>query len=119
MTWKMFVKGFYDNLNTEINWARVSSSLIVLYGHFNFKLGKSIVKQDINNVLQNGKLLSETIDRYKLFVSNTLNLCEGLWTQVTNKDKDERSIINYLTFARIFLDNVSSLCFDAEKRYCT
>lgn len=80
MTWKMFVKGFYDNLNTEINWARVSSSLIVLYGHFNFKLGKSIVKQDINNVLQNGKLLSETIDRYKLFVSKTLNLCEGLWT---------------------------------------
>ena len=50
---------------------------VVVVGDFNAKL-----QSNLQNILQNRKLLEQLINDFNMKVANTFPVCEGKWTRV-------------------------------------
>ena len=50
---------------------------MLVVGDFNAKL-----KNNLQKVFKNGKLLEQVINDFNMKVANTLPICEGQWTRV-------------------------------------
>ena len=68
----------------------------MLIGDVNAKLGKDIIKGDIQDKSTNGEHLMSITEKYNLTVVNSLDICRGLFTRVNNKSTMEKSILNYV-----------------------
>ena len=58
---KQEIDDFYENINIQLNRALIAGESVVLAGHFNAKLGKDIIPQDIHDMSSKGKHLLNLI----------------------------------------------------------
>ena len=68
----------------------------MLTGDFNAKLGSVFVPGDVHDTSTNGKYLLDLWKTQDLCLLDTQNFTHGVFTRVNNKNRSERSVINYL-----------------------
>ena len=68
---------FYDDLNIEVELAKLCGEQILIVGDLNAKLGHPVIKNDVYDISTNGQLLKEITDEHGLCVANSLNKCTG------------------------------------------
>ena len=84
---------FYENLSIQIEQAFLSGDSVIMVGGFNATLGKDVIGGDVHPMSPNGKLLFSLCNKYNLFVSNSSNLCKGVFTRIHNyRNKVEKSV---------------------------
>ena len=62
---------FYDDLNVEIERAKLNEELILIAGDLNAKLGKDMISGDQHETSPNSAFLKKLIDRHELVVGVT------------------------------------------------
>ena len=79
------INDLYENLFLQIERASVAGDPILMVGDFNAKLGKGIIKDDINDMSSNGQKLHNLIIKYNLNVVNSMEIFSGTFTRANNK----------------------------------
>ena len=75
---------FYSRLDQEIRNAKLLNCLICVQMDSNAKLGYEVIKGDVHNQSENGKILETIICSNDLFLCNADSRCEGLFTRERN-----------------------------------
>ena len=57
---------FYDDLNIEVERAKLCGEQVLIVGDLNAKLGHPFIKNDVYNISTNGQLLKGVIDEHGL-----------------------------------------------------
>ena len=110
---------FYDDLNIEVERAKLCGEQILIVGDLNAKLGHPIIKNDVYDISMNGQLLKEVIGEHGLCVAKSLNKCIGTWTCTRNfKNKFEKSAIDYVIISNQLEENLINMHIDEEKEFC-
>ena len=60
---------FHDDLNIEVERAKLCGEQVLIVGDLNAKLGNPIIKNDVYDISTNGQLLKEVIDEHALCVA--------------------------------------------------
>ena len=95
----------------------ISGETILLTGDFNAKLGTLFVPGDVHDTSTNGKYLFDLWKTQDLCLLNTQSFTHGVFTRVNNKDKSERSVIDYMFCTYDLLSNISSFHIDEMKEF--
>jgi hypothetical protein len=74
-------KEFFNQLDEDIERAKLSESMICIEMDANAKLSAEIIKGDPNEMSSNGKLLHELTTKHNLIVVNATNKCTGVITR--------------------------------------
>ena len=110
---------FYEDLNIEVERAKLCGEQILIVGDLNAKLGHPIIKNDVYDISMNGQLVKEVIDEHGMSVAKSLNKCTGTWTRTRNfKNKFEKSVIDYVIMSRELEENLINMYIDEEKEFC-
>ena len=89
---------FYDDLNIEVERAKLCGEQVLIVGDLNAKLGHPIIKNDVFDISTNGQHLK---GEHGLCVANSLTKCTGTWTRTRNSNnKFEKLIIDYVILTR-------------------
>ena len=88
---------FWETIEQEVVSAKEEKCMILIELDANAKLGSKIIRNDPNNISENGRLLRNLIERKSLELLNNSPLCEGTITRhrVTKKN-EEKSVIDYI-----------------------
>ena len=71
---------FWQEIEQEIISGKEKSCLIVIQLDANAKLGNKVIKDDPNDISENGKIMLDIIKRHNLTVTNSMNICDGVIT---------------------------------------
>ena len=96
---------------------KLSGETVLLTGDFNAKLGSLFVAGAVHNTSTNGKYLLDLRKSQDLCLLNTQNFTHGVFTRVNNKNKSERSVIDYMFCTYDLLSNISSFHIDEMKEF--
>ena len=110
---------FFLALEHEINKAEVDGKDVFIQADANSKLGPDIIKGDPHKQTQNGKLLSDIVDRHALNVINSqTNKCKGLITRrrITKKSTEE-SIIDFVITNQNLEKEIELLMIDEDRNH--
>ena len=105
---------FFVALEDEICKAELAGLPIFVQMDANSKLGPNLIPNDPHNQSQNGKLLSDILERHNLSVVNGTDKCNGL---ITRQRKDEKSVIDFLIVSKDIFDNIDRLLIDEERNH--
>ena len=107
---------FFNALEQQIIKAELEGKSIFIEMDSNSKLGPEMIPNDPHSQSQNGKLLSDIIERHGLKVANSIaNKCIGLITrQRVTKDSTEKSIIDHVIISEDLEDDLNSIKIDEE-----
>ena len=84
----------------------------------NAKLGPTIIKEDPNEMTQNGEFLIDVVERQELCILNAHNKCSGLITRErTCEGKREASVLDFLICCENLERYFKELKIDEEKIY--
>ena len=94
-------------------------SQILLIGDFNAKIGNGPegIKGGDKSMTRNRKLLINLVKNCKLIIVNKTDLCKGKWTRINTKNKNERSIIDYLIVSENLTKDLEELLIDEEELF--
>ena len=107
---------FWQSIEQEIISAKNSQCMVLIQCDANAKLGKELISQDPHKISENGQLLKALIEREKLALLNSSNLCEGAITRNRMAGKnEEKSIIDYILVCENLSDYLEQMLID-EKR---
>ena len=71
--------------------------MVLIQMDANAKLGKKVISEDANDMSENGRLLSDLIERESLVLSNISPLCQGVNSRHrVTKENEEKSILDYI-----------------------
>ena len=105
---------FFVALEDEICKAVLAGLPIFVQMDANSKLGPNLIPNDPHNQSQNGKLLSDILERHNLSVVNGTDKCNGL---ITRQRKDEKSVIDFVIVSKDIFDNIDRLLIDEERNH--
>ena len=84
----------------------------------NAKVGKTIIKEDLHNMTNNGKLLLDVVKRQDLIIGNSLDICKGLITRERLFDnKSEKSVIDYIIMCEELSNYIIEMTIDEERNH--
>ena len=110
---------FFAKLEEEVKKAKLHEKGVLIQMDANSKLGPSIIKGDPHSQTDNGKILSEIIQRNALCVINADETkCEGTVTRsrITGKVKEE-SVIDFVVTCEEVAEIVTTMKIDEERQY--
>ena len=108
---------FFAKLEEEVKKAKLHEKGVLIQMDANSKLGPSIIKGDPQSQTDNGKILSEIIQRNALCVINADETkCEGTVTRsrITGKVKEE-SVIDFVVTCEEVAEIVTTMKSDEER----
>ena len=89
----------------------------ILQGDLNSWLGKAHIEKDHREQNENGKMMSDFLERNQLTVVNSSNLCTGTFTRIRKrKDITEKSILDFFVVCKRVLPHITSMHIDEEKQ---
>ena len=107
---------FWQEIENEVIEAKENNCFILIQMDANAKVGKEEIPNDPNEASKNGKLLIEMVKRQGLTIANTLNKCKGIITRERkNKDKVEKSILDYIIFCDGMMEYFENMEVDEER----
>ena len=107
---------FWQEIEQEIVDAKDENCLVIVQLDANAKIGKENLKDDPNNVTDNGKILLDVVERNTMCIVNTLDLCKGLITRErTAALKIEKSVIDYVLICEDMKKYVVEMNIDDER----
>ena len=110
---------FWQSLEQEILAAKNADCMILIQMDGNAKLGKNIISKDPNEMSDNGRLLSDLIERESLVLLNNSSLCTGAITRNrVTKDADEKSILDYIITCERMAGFLEQMLIDEERNFC-
>ena len=89
---------FWHNIGIQVERAKLSGETVLLTGDFNAKLGSLFVPGDVHDTSTNGKYLLDLWKTQDLCLLNTQNFTHSVFTLVNNKNRSERSVIDYIIY---------------------
>ena len=82
------------------------------------KVGKEVIKDDPNQMSNNGKLMLDVIERQNLHIANSCDLCEGTITRERRVgEKSEKSIIDYIIICDKMKRFLTAMTIDDRRDY--
>ena len=108
---------FWHNISIQVERAKLSGETVSLTGDFHAKLGTLFVPGDVHDTSTNGKYLFDLWKTQDLCLLNTQSFTHGVFTRVNNKNKSERSVIDYMFCTYDLLSNISSFHIDEMKEF--
>jgi len=110
---------FFSTLEEEVKKAKLNEVGVLIQMDANSKLGPSIIKGDPHKQSENGKLLSDIVQRNALCVINgDERKCTGKITRRRNTGVVfEESIIDFVITCEDVADIVSKMEIDEDKKY--
>ena len=107
---------FWQELETEVIKAKDDGCLIIIEMDANAKVGKDVIKNDPNNMTNNGKLFLDMIERQNLKIANSLDICKGTITRERIfEKKTEKSVIDYIVICDELLKHLMGIYIDEER----
>ena len=84
----------------------------------NAKLGNMIIRQDPNEISQNGRLLLNIIERESLVLLNTSQQCRGVITRHrVTKENEEKSALDYMLTCDQLATFLEEMLIDEERNF--
>ena len=65
----------------------------------------------------NGKYVFELVQKFNLKMLNSSEICTGVFTRTNNKNKDEKSVLDYMFISSELEKGVKSLRIDEKKDF--
>ena len=107
---------FWQEFEKEIIDAKEEGCLILVEMDANAKLGRGILKNDPNSISENGRILSDIINRQTLNCLNSHQLCEGSITRHRRTvHGDEKAILDFVIVCDKLASFLQKMIID-EKR---
>ena len=113
------VLNFWQSFEAEVIKAKDNNCFIIAEMDANAKLGNKIIKNDPNEMTNNGKLLFDIIERQGLVITNSLDICKGTITRQRDleKNKSEKSVIDYILISEDLSKHIIELKVDEEREH--
>ena len=74
------------------------------------------LNNDPNNISANGKILIDVVERQKLVIANTLEVCKGVVTRERiTKNNVERSVIDYVILCERMEEYLEEIMIDDDR----
>ena len=109
---------FWQSLEQEIATAKNSNCMTLIQMDGNAKLGKSIIRQDPNEMSENGRLLRDLIERESLVLLNVSDICQGAVTRIREtKDVTEKSILDYILTCEKLAAFLEQMFIDEQRNF--
>ena len=110
---------FWAHLGKQAENAMNAGKGFILQGDLNAKLGPSMITGDPKPECENGKRFKNFLKQHKLFVVNSLSLCEGLITRMRKlaNGKLEESVIDFYVVCERVLPYVTKMIIDSDRKY--
>ena len=84
----------------------------------NAKIGMENLNNDPNNISANGKILIDVVERQKLVIANTLEVCKGVVTRERiTKNTVERSVIDYVILCERMEEYLEEIMIDDDRTH--
>ena len=99
---------FWHNIGIQVERAKLSGETVLLTGDSNAKLGSLFVPGDVHDTSTNGKYLLDLWKTQDLCLLNTQSFTHDVFTNVNDKNKSERSVIDYMFCTYDLLSNIIS-----------
>ena len=108
---KTTLKRMYNDIESQVQDARVNGFTTVIVGDFNCKVGEAI-EGNHKDVSKAGNLMIKMIEEAKLELVNASEKCEGKWTR---EEAGKKSIIDYVLCTREDAHVITKVMIDEEK----
>ena len=110
------ILGFWQELEAEVINAKENECMVVIELDANAKVGKNTIRDDPNHISGNGKIMMDIIERQKLVIANSEEMCKGLITREREVEKKvERSIIDYILMCEKMQRFLIEMTIDDER----
>ena len=107
---------FWQALNQEVRASKIDDCLPVIQLDANAKLGKNFLREDPNDISENGRLLLGLVERENLMVLNASDQCTGGITRHRQtKDATENSILDYVIVCDKMAEYFHSMLIDDRR----
>ena len=107
---------FWQEIEEEITNAKDDNCMIVIQMDANAKIGKKHVKNDPNDDTHNGRILIDVVERQKLVIVNTMELCKGVITRERiTATNTERSVIDYIIICEDMKKFLEEMIIDEDR----
>ena len=108
---------FWERLSTEVEEAQENNLAFILQMDGNLWAGKEIIKNDVHDCNQNGKLFHEFLKKYPhLIVINSLDLCKGLITRRRKTTRGlEEAVLDFFVICNKISRFLMKMTIDEEK----
>ena len=101
---------FWQAMEQEVVSAKNANCMVLIEFDANAKLGYELIKDDPNQISENGRLLKDVIQRETLVLLNSSPLCQGVVTRHrVTKNSEEKSVIDFIITCEklaAFLENM-------------
>ena len=88
---------FWQSMEQEVVAAKNENCMVLIQMDANAKVGKCVLRDDPNDLSNNGQLLLDLIDRENLVLVNSSSLCSGAITRHrVTQENIEQSILDYI-----------------------
>ena len=109
---------FWQELEKEIIDAKNQDCCVLLQCDANAKLGKTVIRDDPNDMSGNGQILSDILNRNNLYVLNSDILCTGTITRHRMTKKSlETSILDYIIVCDILKAYFEEMIIDEDRTH--
>ena len=110
---------FFTKLEEEVEKAKISNKAVLVQMDANSKLGPQIIKGDPHRQSDNGKILSEVINRNALVVMNSVEeKCSGVITRKRCTGMvNEESVIDFVIVCDEMADMIEKVEIDEDRKY--
>ena len=119
-TWEIDAKRmFFTALEEEILKAALQEKSIIVMGDLNSKLRPDFIKNDPEQITENGKILGGIPNRNTLTVVNGLGeICKGVITRErTTTISVEKSIMDFVIVSNDLVSDILSMMIDDERKH--
>ena len=111
------IQGIYKKIECEIEKANINGETVILMGDMNCKIGKSLIKNNTDEVSKGGRVLLSLCKKMNLAVINGMECTTGLWTRKEWKNgKEEKSVLDYILTKKEDIEVIKKLAVDENKR---
>ena len=110
---------FWERLSHEVEEAQMNNSAFIIQMDGNLWAGKEIMKNDVHDCNQNGKMFRKFLKKHShLTVVNNLDICEGLITRRRETTKGlEESVLDFFVVCSRISRFVTKMEVDEEKKF--
>ena len=112
------ILSFWQNLESEVMNAKDNNCLIIIELDAHAKVGPGVIKDDPNQMSNNGKIMLDIIERQNLEVANASDVCNGTITRErVAGGKTETSIIDFIIICERMRKYLKEMKIDDKREF--
>ena len=109
---------FWQDIEAQIISAKTNNCMILLQLDANAKVGTKYIKEDPNQISDNGRIMMDIIERQNLELANSSEKCVGTITRErVLDDKIEKSAIDFLIICEKMKEFLDEMIIDEERKF--